>query len=383
MKKRRAHGEGNIYQRPDGTWAGRLTMGRNEQGRQRRAWVYSKTKAEVVEKLDKLKGERSSGTWVEPSRLTLAVFMTRWLEDRRSNIEESTYRTYRSALKHVAEIGGTRLEHLTPLAVQGVFTDLEREGVGPYAREVVYRFLHAALTYAEDVGLIRRHPMKGISKPRGPHREMVSLTGEQAQKFLEAAAQDRYHAAYSIMLGCGLRLGEVLGLTWPDVDLDKGTLTVRRQLSGITRRLKQLKTRGSQRTVQMPASVIEALREHQARMRAEGHEITDNLLVFVGKEGQPISQGNFRKRSFHKLLTKVGFAITSRKQGVRGIRIHDLRHSMATIARHQGVDILVLSRSLGHSKPSTTLNVYSHVLPAMAAEEAEKMDAALKPKPKD
>jgi integrase len=103
-------------------------------------------------------------------------------------------------------------------------------------------------------------------------------------------------------------------------------------------------------------------------------------LVFVGQEDQPVGQGNFRKRSFHKLLKQVGLAVTSRQKGIHGLRLHDLRHTMATIARRQGVDILVLSRSSGHSRPSTTLNVYSHVLPAMASEEAAKMDAVLRPK---
>jgi integrase len=260
---------------------------------------------------------------------------------------------------------------------------LEREGVGAGIREVIYRLLHAAFEQAVAWNLIPRNPMKGVLKPRSPQREMQTLTAEGAARFLEAATGDRYHAAYTILLGCGLRLGEVLGLSWPDVDFNRGTLSIRRQLSKVTQQLKDLKTSGSRRTVQMPAFVADALRAHRDRMQAEGHELTGMFLVFVNEDGRPVRADNFRRRSFHRLLATIGVAATNKKKGILGLRVHDLRHTMATLARKAGVDIQVISRSLGHSKPSITWNVYSHIEPSMPEADAAKIDALFAQKPKE
>ncbi len=384
--KRRTKGEGSIgWNARKQLWVAALTIGCDARGKQRRVYLYAKTKTGVAEKLNQLKGQRTTDAWVEPSKITLGTYMTRWLEDaKRSTIEPSTYGLYHGAMtKHVIpRIGGTRLPALTPGHLQGLLTTMEREGVGAGMREVIYRMLHAAFQQAVSWKMLPANPMTGVIKPRPPKREMQTLTAEQVARFLEEASQDRYHALYAILLSTGLRLGEALGLTWPDVDLKTGTLAIRRQLAQRTRLLKELKTSGSKRTVRMPGPVVEALRRHQERMRAENHEVTDHLLVFVNDAGHPVSQSNFRRRSFHRLLTKVGLTATNRQQGTLGIRLHDLRHSFATLGRRAGVDMLVISRSLGHSKPSTTWNIYSHVLPAMAEEDVKKLDVIFAPKPK-
>ncbi len=376
MRKRR----GNIYHRADGRYEGRITTSAPG-GKQRQRSVYGRTREEVKEKLAQVQVDKTHGLLVEPSRQTVGDYLIRWLEDTcRPNVRAGTYALYAMVTrKHIVpRIGGLLLSRLTPAHLQGLLTALDKPGV----RQTVFKVLNQSLKQALAWNLIVRNPAQAIVRPKASHREMQTLTPDQARRFLEVAKDDRYHALYAVLLGCGLRLGEALGLGWPDVDLERRTLTVQRQLSEVgghkqaglpTRLLLQPpKTARSRRTVDLPDFVVEALRQHHERMAAEGHLVTDHLLVFVDQDGGFVRKSNLRRRSWAPLL---------RQAGIPYLRLHDLRHTAATHMFQEGVHPRVVQERLGHANIGITLGIYSHVLPTMQRDAADKIDALLKPQP--
>ncbi len=200
------------------------------------------------------------------------------------------------------------------------------------------------------------------------------LTADEARRLLDTARGDRLEALYSVALALGLRQGEALGLKWSDVDLDVGILRVRRAAQRIPHQGTQLvdtKTIRSRRTLVMPPVVISALRSHRARQNLErlaaGERWIDNDLVFASQLGTLADGPNVTHR-FHRLLKNAGLP---------PMRFHDLRHACASLLLVQGVHPRVVMETLGHSQISLTMNTYSHVLPALQREAADKMEAVL------
>jgi integrase len=201
------------------------------------------------------------------------------------------------------------------------------------------------------------------------------LTVEQARTFLAAIRGDRLEALYLVALGCGLRQGEILGLRWSDVDLDAGTLTVRQALARIEGQLVLVepKSATSRRVVPLPALVRDALAAHRVRqdqeclpLRPEPGDVFADL-VFTTTLGTPLDGISVTRR----------FQRTLRAAGLPHQRFHDLRHACASLLLAQGVPARVVMETLGHSEISLTLNTYSHVLPSLGREAAERMDQVL------
>ncbi len=339
-RKRRGH----IYHRADGRWEGRITTSAPG-SKQRQRSVYGKTRQEAEDKLAQVRVDKTHGLLVEPSRLTVAAYLTKWLETHHRAVRDTTHALYEMVIRRyiVPRIGGAMLSRLTPAHLEVFLADLERDGVTSSLRRAVFQVLNRALKQALAWNLIVRNPATAVVRPRVPRKEMQTLTPDQARQVLETARTDRYHALYAVLLGCGLRLGETLGLTWPDVDLTAGRLHVRRQLCEVggdkqTGRRTRLwldepKTSTARRTVDLPGFVVEALREHHDRMEAEGHLVTDHLLVFVDHDGGFVRKSNLRRRSWAPLL---------RKAGIPHLRLHDLRHSAATLMLLEGVPARVV-----------------------------------------
>lgn len=373
MKSRRGRGEGSVFRRKDGVWTGSVTVGYDGHGRRRRRTVYGTTKGEVLEKLARLRADALAGVLGDPQRLTVEAYLSRWLQDTaRPAVREATYQLYAMVIRrHIGpHIGGVQLARLSPAHVQGLLAELERGGASPRLRQIIFAVLRRAMRQAVKWNAITRDPSAAVARPRAPRREMQALTPDQARRFLEAAREERLYGLYALLIGCGLRLGEALGLSWPDVDLERGTLTVRRQLCEVGGRLwlQEPKTERSRRTVDLPAFVVDALRRHQERMQAEGHLLNDRLLVFVDTDGKLIRRSNLRRRSFLPLL---------RRAGIPRIRLHDLRHTAATLHLRQGTHPSVVQQMLGHARVSITLDTYSHVLPTLGKEAARRIDALL------
>ena len=250
-----------------------------------------------------------------------------------------------------------------------------REGrLAPRTIQYMHSVLRAALNQAVRWRMVHFNAAAMVSAPRGARIEPKVLTPKEARQLLDAARGDRLEALYSVALALGLRQGEALGLKWSDVDLDAGTLRVRRAAQRIPHQGTQLvetKTVRSRRTLVMPPVVISALRSHRARQNLErlaaGERWIDNDLVFASMTGT-LSDGPNVTHRFRRLLNKAGLP---------PMRFHDLRHACASLLLVQGVHPRVVMETLGHSQISLTMNTYSHVLPALQTEAAEKMEALL------
>jgi integrase len=235
--------------------------------------------------------------------------------------------------------------------------------------------LRTALNDALKWGLISRNAAALVDLPRAPRPEIQTLDSKQARAFLAAAKKNRLGPLFTTALGVGLRLGEALALGWEDVDLKARTLRVRRALQRIegTLRFVEPKSERSRRMVNLPEFAITVLTRHRVAQKKErlkaGAEWLENGLVFTSTIGTALDERNVR-REFKAILDVAKLP---------AMRVHDLRHTCASLLLAQGVHPRVVMETLGHSQISITMDTYSHVMPALNIEAAQKMNAALNP----
>lgn len=370
--KRRGNGEGSISQRPDGRWMAQVTTGYSGDGKRLRKTVYGWTKKEVQDELSKLQGQKLDGTLTGPGKTTLAAFLDRWLEDTaRPNIRPVTHACYKGIIaNHISpRIGGIGLRKLTPASVQALYSDLERDGASAYTRRLCHAVLHRALKQALKWGMVPRNVCDAVEPPRVKRNEKIRpLTAEQVGKLLATAASDRLAALYVVAVTTGMRMGELFGLQWSDVDLEAGAIYIRHALQELNGKLTlgEPKTAKSKRRVELPKLAVDALNEHSMRLFAAGRIASG--YVFTNTEGNPLRRSHFHRQDFKPLLKLAGLP---------NIRFHDLRHTAATLLLLEGVNAKIVSERLGHSQIGITLDTYSHVLPTMQKDAAARLDRLL------
>lgn len=390
MRSRRGRGEGSVFRRKDGLWAGSLTVGYDANGRRRRRAVYGRTKAEILAKLARLQHQAVTGTLGDPQRLTMAAYLTRWLEDAaRPAVRPTTHRRYGEVIRlHVAPaIGGVALARLTPAHAQAMLTSMEKGGASARVRQMTFNVLHRALEQALRWGLVPRNVCDAAARPRVPRPTIRTLDAAQVRLLLAEAKDDRLEALYMLAVTTGMRQGELLGLQWEDVDLPGAAVQVRHQLQEIAGDLSLVepKTARSRRRIDLPALAVVTLLEHRERLRAAGLSVREGY-VFTDSRGGPLRKSNLLRRSFVPLLDlrrvredlrKQGVAEDALPNGLPRVRFHDLRHTAATLHLASGTHPKVVQEMLGHSTISMTLDTYSHTIPSMQRAAAAAMDRIL------
>jgi len=376
---RRGANEGTIRLRPDGRWEARVLVTGSD-GRRIRRSLLARTRTEVRDKLQAaLRGE-ASGLPLPAERMTVGTFLDQWLrESVRPTVRPRTYVSYAGIVRvHLApRLGHLPLARLTPQQVQAFLNAKSSEKLAPRTVAYIRAVLRQALGQAERWGLVTRNAARLAEPPRVPRREVSPLSPVEARRFLEAIRGDRLEALYLVALGAGLRQGEILGLAWTDIDVERATLTVRHALQRVNSVLilVEPKSATSRRVVALPLIVLVALRVHGTRQREDrllaGSRWHDDPrgLVFTTTIGTPMD-GIAVTRRFQALLAGAGLP----RQ-----RFHDLRHACASLLLAQGVAPRVVMETLGHSQISLTLNTYSHVIPALGREAANRMDEMLGP----
>src|SRR5215208_8011183 len=229
---RRGNGEGSIYRRKDGRWVGQYLVYTPEGPKYR--YLYGKTRQVVAEKLTKAMAQRDSGLAFETGKLTVAEYMNKWLtESARYRLRPKTYKDYSglTRLHIVPALGHIRLKKLTPLHVQSFYGSKLESGSSKRTVEYIHTVLHAALKQAVRWELVARNVTDSVDPPRPEKEERPTFDLERARLFLEAARGDRFEALYLLAIQTGMRRGELLGLRWDDLDLDKALLHVRQALA--------------------------------------------------------------------------------------------------------------------------------------------------------
>ncbi|MDP9358351.1 MAG: site-specific integrase [Chloroflexota bacterium] len=374
---KRGQNEGSIHQRKsDGRWVGCVNLG-YKNGKRDRKYFYGTTRREVAEKLKVALRDQQLGTPVKVERLTVAQFLSRWLDASvKPSVKAKTYEGYESIVRVrvVPHIGKLPLSKLTPLDLQGLYASLQGSGLSTRSVHHTHRALHRAFQQAVRWDLLVRNPCDVVTPPQVRRPEMRILTQDQVSVLLNATQGHPAHALYALAVTTGMRQGELLGLRWDDVDLDRARLIVRRALqpqnkAGLV--FVEPKTSRSRRTIVLSQRAVAALRRHRTRQLEQrllaGSDWQDHDLVFCNQVGGPLDP-SWQRQTFYEVLKAANLPT---------IRFHDLRHTAATLLLLRGVHFKVVSEMLGHATVTLTLDTYSHLVPVLHAQAAAAMDELL------
>ena len=384
--KKKANGEGSIVKRKDGRYMARYTMG------DKRCAIYGSTFEEVRVQLTDTLSRIDQGIHITPTGYTVSQWLREWLFTYAlPTVKQSTYISYESYVRlHLEPALGT--SNLTTLTVEQLqrFFNQKRQTLSPKSLRNIYNMLHNCLDQAVINRHLSRNPLQGVKLPQVTKKEILILTLEEQNALHTAAQESHTIAAFGIIftLSTGIRMGEMLGLQWGDLDYSNHTVRIRRTVG----RLQKVDESGklipknagvptteivarspksvtAQRTIPLFPQVWNDLmtyyKKQQALIQAQGISLTPTTPIFSTPLGIV-----YEPRTYEDLFKR-----TLKAAGIPNINFHALRHTFATRALEAGMDIKVLSSILGHAQASTTLNLYAHALPDHKRQSMEKMSS--------
>jgi integrase len=326
-------------------------------GKRRQKWVKGGRTREEAKQARTAAAARGSH-WKAPTRRLLGEYLVgTWLPSVKAKVAPSTFTSYRQNLAHVANrIGHVRLDALDPPTLDMLYADLEAGGLARSTVRLLHTQLHRALVDAVRWDLLARNPADLVDPPKPTRRVLTTWTAGQLRTFLHGVAGDRLVALYQLAAASGMRIGELVGLEWPDVHLDRGYLTVRRS-----------KTATGRRRVELDPTTIAVLRAHRGRQATErlafGAGYRDHGRVFTRPGGEPLNPD----------AVSIQFKRRAARLGLPPVRFHDLRHGWATMALEAGEHPKVVAEQLGHASVRVTLDTYSHVTPGVQREAVTRV----------
>lgn len=409
-KSKSANGAGGIRRRSDGTFEARLVVGYQDNGKPKRVSFYGKTEKEVRKKLTEAVHQKDEGTYCDKSSITFCEWMERWLEVyAKPNIKPSTYTSYKTYVNgHIKPyFRKTKLQDIQPDMLQQFINSksisgrLNGKSGGNSAKTVlnIRNMIHAALKQANINGLVNRNASDFVKAPKQQKKEMRVLTVDEQETLIAAATNDKYGCPIVLALYTGMRIGEVLSLKHEDVCLDKDEAVIHVRTS-IKREYKDSstadyevfndsedkktvlmrstpKTFSSKRDIPLVPEAVEVLLKQLEIIKSDkenaGMAYADHGFIFANAIGMPFDQRTYADH-FNRIVAAAGIEKVI-QLGTNDVSVgfHTLRHTFATRAVENGMDILVLSRILGHSSPTTTLNKYGHVLHEHMKNSMEKI----------
>lgn len=366
---KRGNGEGSIRLRPDGRWEARYYLPDGS-----RRSIMGKTRTEVVRKLAEVLRDLDRGvTAPKDGRTTFGAYLDSWLITKKPEIEHSYWVRCEAYIRLYVKpgLGRTPLVKLMPGQLSKLYAHRLEQGAAPNTVRHMHATIHAALEDALRLDLIARNVADLVRPPKAPHLEMKTYTPEQANQLLEAAKGDRLEALYVLMLTSACRLGELLGLRWSAVDLERGEMQVTSALKDVggLKWLGRPKTPHSRRNIPLTPLAVQSLKRHkvtQAKEKlANGGDWNPEQLVFVTSVGTSYERTNWRVQQYARMLERAKLPY---------IRPHDLRHTAATLLLLEGVQPLVVSEMLGHASVAFTLATYGHVQAEMRKPARDAME---------
>ena len=376
---RAPQGAGSIRQRPDGRWEGRVTVGIDPgTGKPIRRSLYGDTQKEVRQKMTAILRELDKGTYQTPSKITVAEWLNEWLTTFcASKVKPLTYQSYAGIIKKhiVPALGALELQAVKGAHVQRLYNSMTSAGLSGKTVKNASAVLHKALSVALKQGLIAVNPCDGAELPQTQRPEIKPLTDKEIPLFLAAIDHSPMRNAYALCLFAGLREGECLGLSWEQVDFERGRITISQQLQrekmkGGQHYIAPSTKSGKPRTIEPPPIAFEYLRaerikQAENRLRAGAAWCNPHNLVFTDEAGKHYVLFTFYRR-FKAIAASIGRP---------DARPHDLRHTAATVAIASGADIKSVQDMLGHATASFTLNVYAHTSEQMMTDTAARMQS--------
>ena len=376
MAKRRASGEGNIRKRKDGRWEGRYIAGHDENGKAIRKNVLGKTQAEAREKLKRAMEEAASIDVAKAADYTVETWAKTWFElYSKPNIRESTQERYWNHIRYqiIPEIGDIKLTKLTSRDVQRMYNNVRDHGrvrkrPGDDAEQSVavsyvislHRMFKMCMERAVTEQLILRNPCNNVVLPNNEKKEIKILKPENIKDYLAEADHHGVLPMFFLELCSGLRKGELVALLWSDLDVERQTISISKQavrVKGGGEKVTTPKTSTSIRVESIPREAVELLiREHEKH--------PDNPYMFPS----PVTGGMYYPDAVARIHTRM-----LKRLGLEHTRFHALRHTFATLALQNGVDIRTVSGMLGHADPGFTLRTYTHATNPMQVQAAETM----------
>ncbi|MDP7577949.1 MAG: site-specific integrase [SAR202 cluster bacterium] len=368
-KKRKGNSEGSIWQRKDSRWVAAITADNGK-----RISRYAKTRAEAHKKLQVLLSEQQRGLESNTSRQTMGDFLVEWLESRRNSLRSTTFARYVELIHihTIPEIGRIKLSKLQPRHLEKLYTKKLESGLSPTTVRHIHARIHTALEQAMRRGLVFRNVAGLVTPPKRAFREMLFLTPVEARKVLSAAQGDRLESLYILALTSGLRKGELLGLSWNNIDLDNHKLRV--EVALLTdNTLAPPKTAKGRRVLSLTKLAVDSLRKRkivqiEEQLLAGSAWRNQRNLVFTNSVGSHLNPSHLSGRLFPALL---------RRAQVKRIRFHDLRHSTASLLLSLNISHKMVQELLGHSNIGITMDTYSHSMPGLQEEGIARLDTLL------
>ena len=340
--------------------------------------VLGRTQAETKAKLKAAIEETKSLDVAKVGKYTVGAWMDEWFENyAKVKVRPSSHQTYRGYIdNHIkSNIGKVPLEKLTSLELQKLYKKLlasgridrveskhQAKGLSPKTVRNIHQIIASAMKLAKEQKIIAADPTEGCALPKLEHREMKTLPVEQLTSFLREAKESGVFEMYYVELATGLRRGELLGLKWEDIDFEHGNLRVKRQIARIDGEVVEapLKTKNAYRTLPLADDTIQVLNQQRKKTGS-------SPWVFPSPTGGPISPDSVL-HMLHRVLKRAGLP---------RVRFHDLRHTFATLALQNGVDIKTVSGMLGHFSAGFTLDTYAHVTTSAQKEAAKTVGKVL------
>ncbi|MGW0867818.1 tyrosine-type recombinase/integrase [Streptomyces sp. NPDC002611] len=366
MARRNANGDGTIYQRKDGRWEAAVYVFTTS-GVKKRVRVYGATRAEVAKKLTETKAKNDQGILTADKNWILSDYLDYWLtEVIKPNRRATTYDLYEVNIRlHLKpHLGDVSLRRLTVPVLQRFFNQRLVDGLSVRKVQILREVLSSALTRAMREELVTRNVASLIELPSQQREVIRPWSLDELRRFLDVARTHEWFPAFLLVGVYGLRRGEAIGVRWCDVDFTGGELHIKQQVfrAGGTLHQGPLKTQAGQRDLPLLAEVAETLVRHRGAVGSVEHD----TLVLTAASGRPIEPMNF-SRAFQNLLAK---------HGIRRIKLHHVRHTVATLLKDLGVPARDIQLILGHSHVNVTQQIYQHDSMETRREALERMEEA-------
>ncbi|MBR6145163.1 MAG: site-specific integrase [Treponema sp.] len=377
-KGKAASGDGSIRKRPDGRWECRISINDPATGKTSRRSFYGSTQKEVREAKTALLRSIDEKNYIKPQQLTLEAWSENWIADYVAvNLKPLTLDAYRSVLRRhiLPQLGKLKVQAITPAQVQGFYAKMVKDGLSPKTVRNVAAILSKCLTAAVKQGIISFSPCSRAELPKIKKTEITPLRDAEVPMFLKAISGMEEENLFALCLFCGLREGEAMGLAWDAIDFETGKIFIKQQLikrreAGGQYELQDSTKNGRDRVIDAPPIALDYLKRERAKQSANRLKLGDaweneNNLVFTDPLGRNLKQPNIYKH----------FKTAAASIGRPDLRIHDLRHSCATLALASGANLKSVQTLLGHSTAAFTLAIYSHATEEMQHDTSARIQA--------